>query len=463
MKLIVLGLSLDSSWGNGHATTYRALLRAFAARGHDVLLLEREVPWSSGAHRDLADPDFCRLEYYRSLADLDRWRETIAEADTVIVGSFVPDGIEVGPFVQGTTRGVTAFYDIDTPVTLAALARGDCAYLSTALIPGYDLYLSFTGGPTLGRIERDLGSPAARALYCSVATDAYRPIDVPKRWDLSYLGTYSPDRQPTLEALLLEPARRCPDKRFAVAGPQYPGSIDWPANVERIEHLPPAEHPGFYSASRMTLNVTRADMIAAGWSPSVRLFEAAACGTPILSDRCAGIESLFVPDEEILLAGATEEAIAALNRDAVAIGTGARRRLFEGQDARHRAAELETHLNEARARHRTGCQERNAAMPRNQDPSLILIAGGADFIGSHLCAELLDRGEQMVCLDNLQTSNRSNLDELEGRPGFEFVRGDIVDELPATIRERPPGSSRSTISPLPPPRRNTRSIRSTRC
>lgn len=436
MKLVVLGLSLGSSWGNGHATTYRALLRAFAARGHEILFLEREVPWYAGAHRDLADPAFCRMEYYSTLADLDRWRDDIAEADAVIIGSYVPDGIEVGAFVQGTARGVTAFYDIDTPVTLAALARGDCAYLSTALIPGYDLYLSFTGGPTLGRIERDLGSPAARALYCSVDTDAYRPVDVPKRWDLSYLGTYSPDRQPTLEALLLEPARRCPGKRFAVAGPQYPDSIDWPANVDRIEHLPPAEHPGFYSASRMTLNVTRADMIAAGWSPSVRLFEAAACGTPILSDRWAGIESLFVPGDEILLAETTDAAIAALHRDTAAIGTAARRRLFEGQDARHRAAELETHLNEASASHRMGHKEKNAAMPRAEGPSLILVAGGAGFIGSHLCAELLDRGEHVVCLDNLQTSNKSNLDGLESRPGFEFVRGDIVDELPATIRGR---------------------------
>jgi nucleoside-diphosphate-sugar epimerase/spore maturation protein CgeB len=431
MKLIVLGLSLGSSWGNGHATTFRALLRAFAARGHDVLFLEREVPWYAGAHRDLVDPDFCRLAYYQTLADLDRWREAIAEADAVMVGSYVPDGVDIGQFVQNTANGVTAFYDIDTPVTLATLARGACDYLTPDLIPGYDVYLSFTGGPTLGRIERDLGSPAARALYCSVDTDAYRPIDVPKRWDLSYLGTYSPDRQPTLEKLLLEPARRCPEKRFAVAGPQYPDDIMWPSNVERIEHLPPAEHPGFYSASRMTLNVTRADMIAAGWSPSVRLFEAAACGTPILSDRWEGIESLFVPGDEILLADTTEDALAALRRDADAIGMAARRRLFEGQDAAHRAAELEAHLIEAGAR-----PERNAPMTTREETSLILVAGGAGFIGSHLCAELLDRGEQVVCLDNLQTANLSNLHALEGRAGFEFVRGDIVDALPATILAR---------------------------
>jgi spore maturation protein CgeB len=219
---------------------------------------------------------------------------------------------------------VTAFYDIDTPVTLAKLERGDFEYLSPDLIPGYDLYLSFTGGPTLQHIERRYGSPAARALYCSVDPDTYRPLDVETRWDLSYLGTYSPDRQPVLDKLLIEPARRCPDRRFVVAGPQYPDDIDWPANVERIEHVPPADHPTFYAASRFTLNVTRADMIKAGWSPSVRLFEAGACATPIISDRWDGLDKLFEPDAEIMLAEGADDVVAALGTDAAAMGAAAR-------------------------------------------------------------------------------------------------------------------------------------------
>src|SRR4051812_49151506 len=301
MKLVVLGLSLSSSWGNGHATTFRALLKAFAKRGHEILFLERDVPWYRN-NRDIADPDYCRLEYYRSLEELWHWTDEIRSAETVIVGSYVPEGVAVGRFVQQTALGVTAFYDIDTPVTLAKLAAGDEEYLSADLIAGYDLYLSFTGGPTLRRLERTYGSPAARALYCSVDAEAYRPRPGPQKWDLSYLGTYSADRQPTVERLLLEPARRAPHLRFCVAGPQYPSGIAWPPNVERIEHVPPAEHPGFYAASRFTLNVTRADMIAAGHSPSVRLFEAAACATPIVSDRWAGLDELFTPGREIVLA-----------------------------------------------------------------------------------------------------------------------------------------------------------------
>ncbi|MBV9901130.1 MAG: glycosyltransferase [Alphaproteobacteria bacterium] len=350
MKLVVIGLSLSSSWGNGHATTYRALLKAFAARGHDILFLERDVPWYR-ENRDVTDPGYCTLAYYADLDDLDRWRGEVATADAVIVGSYVPEGVDVGRFVQHHANGVAAFYDIDTPVTLAKLARGDFEYLSPDIIPGYDVYLSFTGGPTLRRIERRYGAPAARALYCSVDPEAYPPLDVPRRWDLSYLGTYSPDRQPTLERLLIEPARRMPEQRFVVAGPQYPAGIAWPANVERIEHLPPAEHTAFYCASRYTLNVTRADMIAAGWSPSVRLFEAAACGVPVVSDRWEGLSELFVPGREIVLADGPGEVVALLERGdaafAAPIGAAARSRVLAAHTAAHRAGELESYLAEA--------------------------------------------------------------------------------------------------------------------
>jgi spore maturation protein CgeB len=348
MKLVVLGLSLSSSWGNGHATTYRAVLKEFAARGHDILFLERDVPWYAD-HRDVAEPGYCQLRFYSDVAALHEWREGIERADAVIVGSYVPEGVAVGRFVQQHARGVTAFYDIDTPVTLAKLERGDFEYLSPEIIPGYDLYLSFTGGPTLRSIEQRYGSPAARALYCSVDPDAYRPLEVPKRWDLSYLGTYSPDRQPTLERLLIEPARALPHLQFVVAGPQYPPEIEWPANVERIEHLPPADHADFYCASRWTLNVTRADMIAAGWSPSVRLFEAAACAVPVISDRWDGLDQLFEPDREIVLADTAAEVVDVLTDgfDPVAIGRAARARVMEGHRAADRALELETHLREA--------------------------------------------------------------------------------------------------------------------
>ncbi len=360
LSIVVLGLSLSSSWGNGHATTWRALLKALAARGHDILFLERDRPWYA-EHRDLPAPDFCTLRLYDEVEDLIAHADALAQADLVIVGSFVPDGIAVGRFVQEHAGGLTAFYDIDTPVTLARLEQEAGEYVSAELIPGFDLYFSFTGGPILERLMRDFGAPAARALYCSVDEKVYRPADparpVATEFDLGYLGTYSADRQPTLEALLIEPARRRPDLSFVVAGPQYPAGIAWPDNVARIDHLAPDRHPAFYNACRFTLNVTRADMIRAGHSPSVRLFEAAACGTPIVSDIWPGLDTLFRPDREILLARTTEDVLAALDLPEATrrrIGAAGRARILAAHTAAHRAAELEQHVAEAGEARRHG-------------------------------------------------------------------------------------------------------------
>ena len=433
MKLVVLGLSLSSSWGNGHATTFRALLKAFVARGHDVLFLERDVPWYRN-NRDIAQPDYCRLEFYGSLEELDHWRDDIRTADAVIVGSYVPEGVAVGKYVQRTARGVRAFYDIDTPVTLAKLERGDFEYLSPEIIPDYDLYLSFTGGPTLRRLEQQYGSPMARALYCSVDPDSYPPLDVPKQWDLTYLGTYSDDRQPTLEKLLIEPARKLPHLKFCVAGPQYPDTVEWPGNVERIDHLPPAEHPQFYAASRYTLNVTRADMIAAGWSPSVRLFEAAACATPVISDRWDGLDQLFAPDREIILADGSDEVAAQLSSpaDAAAIGQAARKRILAEHTASHRALELQRHIEDACRKQRDD-QPRETRVKRSNE-KIALVTGGAGFIGSNLCTRLIGEGAHVICLDNFQTGRAENLRHLDGERGFEFVEHDVTDNFPQWLR-----------------------------
>jgi spore maturation protein CgeB len=342
MRIVILGLSVTSSWGNGHATNYRALMRALDERGHDVLFLERDVPWYA-AQRDLPDPPWGRTVLYSSLEELrERHAAAVRDADLVIVGSYVPDGVEVGEWVTAGARGVPAFYDIDTPVTLAKLERGDHEYLAPHLIPRYRLYLSFTGGPTLRRLEEELGSPCARAFHCLVDPEVHFAEPVPARWDLGYLGTYSEDRQPTLERLLLEPARRDPGLRCVVAGPQYPERIEWPANVERIEHLPPARHRRFYAEQRFTVNVTRADMARAGWSPSVRLFEAGACAVPVISDDWEGLDAFFAPGREIIVAQTPEDVLRALaEADEPAIGAAARERVLREHTAEQRARQLE--------------------------------------------------------------------------------------------------------------------------
>ncbi len=348
LDIVILGLSLSSSWGNGHATTFRALLRGLNEEGHRVLFLERDVPWYA-SQRDLPEPDFCELKYYSSVDELTSvYNDRIRAADAVIIGSYVPEGVKVIDEVVALSAKRLCFYDIDTPVTLAKLDRGDEEYLARRQIPQFDAYFSFSGGEVLERLENVYGSRKAIALYCSVDAARYQNTREAFQWDLGYLGTYSLDRQPTVERLLIEVARRLPEKRFVVAGPQYPEDIDWPSNVERIDHLPPAEHASFYSRQRFTLNVTRADMIAAGWSPSVRLFEAAACGTPIISDYWRGLDELLPHGEAIIIAQRTDDVVEALSgtssiqRDEIA--TNARMRVLEEHTGLARSRQLVTAL-----------------------------------------------------------------------------------------------------------------------
>jgi len=350
LRIVIIGLSITSSWGNGHATTYRGLVRELHALGHDVLFLERNVEWYA-SNRDLPDPPYGRLALYADGAELKRrFAGEIRRADLVIVGSYVQDGIAIGEWVTRVAGGATAFYDIDTPVTMANLARGRVDYLSAELIPRYGLYLSFAGGSILDVLERQYGSPMARPLYCSVDAMLYFPEDHELKWDLGYMGTYSDDRQPVLEQLLLEPARRWNPGRFVVAGPQYPRRLRWPKNVDRYTHLPPGKHRRFYNSQRFTLNVTRASMVAAGYSPSVRLFEAAACATPIISDWWEGLDHFFEPGKEILLSRSPEETLSWLRdlpeTERRRIGHRARERVLARHTARHRAMELESYALE---------------------------------------------------------------------------------------------------------------------
>jgi len=151
-----------------------------------------------------------------------------------------------------------------------------------------------------------------------------------------------------MEQLMLEPARRWEQGRFLVAGPLYPDSIRWPANVEFVEHLAPPEHRAFYNSLRFALNLTRADMVRAGYSPSVRLFEAAACGTPIISDYWEGLDSVLRVGSEILVARSADEMMRYLREtpdsERVAIGERARLRVLSEHTAAHRAAQLEGYI-----------------------------------------------------------------------------------------------------------------------
>ena len=347
MKLTIFGLSITSSWGNGHATTFRSLCQALDRRGHRIVFFEHNLEWYQN-NRDLPCPPYCDVRIFESWDEiLPMVRAELRDSDVAMVGSYFPDGIAALEEVLSSNVPVKAFYDIDTPVTVRNLKdHGRAEYLLQQHLPELDIYFSFTGGPMLKRLEEEFGTPFAVPLYCSVDPEKHRELPAEPRFacDLSYMGTYAADRQPKIDELLCAPARRLGNKKFIVAGPQYPSAIEWPENVQRIMHLGPRHHAGLYSSSRVTLNVTRREMVLAGYSPSVRLFEAAACGAAIASDNWPGLETFLAPAREILLPTGSDDVVRYLaDYDAAElrrIGRAARERVLASHTSDVRAANL---------------------------------------------------------------------------------------------------------------------------
>lgn len=351
MRIVIFGLTISSSWGNGHATIWRGLCSALARRGHEIVFYEKDVPYYA-KNRDLLSPAGVELRLYS------HWDEArkeslaaVQKADVAMVTSYCPDGIAASGHILSYAKGLRVFYDLDTPVTLEALSRGErVPYIGSRGFADFDLVLSFTGGEALIEMRDRLGAKKAAPLYGSVDPEVHRPVFVPEmcRVDFSYLGTYAADRQAALEALFVRAARLATGKVFLIGGSLYPPDFPWTRNIFYLPHIAPPEHSRFYCASRLTLNVTRGAMARMGYCPSGRLFEAAACGTPVLSDSWAGLDSFFEPAKEILLAADTDDTLEALGKspaELAAISRAARERVLREHTADCRAAQFEAIIN----------------------------------------------------------------------------------------------------------------------
>jgi spore maturation protein CgeB len=354
VKITIFGLTLSSSWGNGHATPYRALIRALDRLGHRVHFFEKDVPYYS-SRRDFDSCGYCELTLYSEWADIrDRALSHAADSDVVMTASFVPEGRHINDEILDLDRPLRVFYDLDTPVTLSKLPYGEVEYLDARQLAEFDLVLSFTGGKVLTELENRYRAPLARTLYGCVNPDEYCRVAVFPEFqcDLSYMGTYSADRQARLDELLLEPSRRHPEKTFLLAGSLYPWSWQWPENVRRMEHVAPAEHSRFYSSSRITLNLTRGEMAANGWCPSGRFFEAAACGTPLITDQWEGLDSFFDLRNELRVVSCAvdvEDALNAPEAELQSMAARARQRTLEEHTGTVRARQLLQYFEEARS------------------------------------------------------------------------------------------------------------------
>lgn len=353
MNIVIFGLTISSSWGNGHATIWRGLLRELIGRGHDVTFFERDVPYYA-AHRDMSELPGGTLVIYDEWKNiLARAQRALRQAHVAITTSYCPDGVAASELIWSSSA-LRVFYDLDTPVTLSRSRAGECVpYLHADAFSHFDLVLSFTGGEALTALQVELGARATAPLYGSVDPKLHRPVPPidAYRATLSYLGTFSEDRQSTLAELFIAPALRSPNERFVLGGAQYPPQFPWTSNIFFVQHLPPARHPAFYCSSRLTLNVTRAAMREMGWCPSGRLFEASACGVPVISDWWKGVNEFFTPGSEILIASSADDVISALGMDdaeLARIAEAARARTLEEHTAERRAKQFEALMESAR-------------------------------------------------------------------------------------------------------------------
>lgn len=355
MHLVIFGLTVSSSWGNGHATLWRSLIKAMLRRGHSVTFYERDVPYYADTRDVWELPAGGRLRLYRDLGSVrEEAARDLDRADLAICTSYCPDGPAACDLILASRAGIKSFYDLDTPVTLDGLRQGGSVeYLPTHGLGDFDLVLSFTGGRALEDLRTQLGARVVAPLYGSVDPETHLPVEAKEefRATLSYLGTYAADRQDGVSRLFLEPASRLPEERFLLAGAQYPEKFPWTGNIAFVRHLPPSLHPAFFCSGRATLNVTRGAMAAYGYCPSGRLFEAAACRVPLLTDFWEGLDTFFQPGVEILPVSSAEDVLAALSlsdAELLRIAEAAYERTLAQHTGERRVIELEQMCEAAR-------------------------------------------------------------------------------------------------------------------
>jgi spore maturation protein CgeB len=352
VRIAWFGSSLVSSYWNGAATYYRGLVRALHARGHHVVFLEPDA-FERQQHRDLDDPPWAEVVVYRP----ERWEEALgraAGADVVVKASGV--GVldaELEAAVPELDAGTTVLWDVDAPATLARLEADEHDPLR-ALVPRYDLVLTYGGGDPVVDRYRALGARDCVPVYNALDPDTHHPVPPEPRFrcDLAFLGNRLPDREERVEEFFLRAAALAPERSFLLGGAGWDDK-PLPANVRLLGHVSTADHNALNSTPLAVLNVSRASMAANGYSPATRVFEAAGAGACLVTDEWEGLELFLEPGREALVArdGAeVAELVRGLTRvRARAIGAAARERVVREHTYARRAAQVERLLEVVRA------------------------------------------------------------------------------------------------------------------
>ena len=371
MRIGFIGSSLVSCYWNGAATYYRGLLRALAARGHEITFLEPDA-FGRQANRDIPDPDWARVVVWPATPEgMARALDEAGAADLVVKASGV--GVfdrELEAAVPSLRRpgNLVAFWDVDAPATLDR-TEADPADPFRALAPRYDVVFTYGGGDPVVRAYGRLGARICVPVYNALDPATHHPVPPDPRFagiDLGFLGNRLPDREARVEEFLLGAAARLPGRRFLLGGAGWEDKAGVPANVRRLGHVGTADHNAFNSSCRAVLNVNRASMAAYGFSPPTRIFEAAGAGACLVTDAWEGVEAFLEPGREILVARDGAEVAAHLDgldpARARAIGRAALARVLAGHTYDRRAALVEAAL-EGRDGHLPARTPRARALP----------------------------------------------------------------------------------------------------
>jgi spore maturation protein CgeB len=356
MRIAFFGSSLVSAYWNGACTYYRGIVRALDALGHEVAFYEPDA-LDRQRHRDIADPPWARVVVY-PVPDASAVRAVVADAaadaDVVIKASGVgvfDDVLEAAVLEARPRTGLAIFWDVDAPATLTRL-ESDPSDPLRALVPEYDLVLTYGGGERVVNRYREVGARGCVPIYNALDPDTHHPVPPEDRYagDLSALVNRLPDREARVEEFFFSALAALPSRRFVLAGAGWEDRVGGLPNLRYLGHLPPGEHNAFNCSPLAVLNVTRDSMVINGFSPATRVFEAAGAGACLISDEWEGLDQFLTPGEEVIACSdgaAVARALSELDRGtAQEIGLRARERMLAEHTYAHRAREFERALSD---------------------------------------------------------------------------------------------------------------------
>lgn len=360
MRVFAFGSSITSSYWNGAATYYRGIYKQLHALGHQVTFAEPDA-YGRQQKRDAGGFSYVNSIVYKNAEDVPALLRQAAGCDLVIkhsgVGVF--DELLEEKVIECRSENTrTAFWDVDAPATLARV-EANAADRFRGLIPEYDFIFTYGGGlPVVEHYQR-LGAMNCHPIYNALDPETHYPVpsDPACACDLLFVGHRLPDRERRVEEFFFRAAELAPDYQFALGGEGWAGKR-LPKNIRWIGHVGTGDHNRVNCSARMVLNINRDSMAGVGFSPPTRVFEAAGAGACLITDRWAGIESFFVPEKEILVAGSAEEIVECLRniRGAAAkeIGDSMRQRALRDHTYALRAREVDAIIEHALAEQPAG-------------------------------------------------------------------------------------------------------------